>query len=224
MTIHKAKLGSSGEILQIEDPQALDSALNFKSVSDAIWEYSPRSSFSACRHIASVLPDLEIMNEFNSLVADIDDKLPILASDKPVIMTGMRGEKIDLDTDALGKPTNVWATTFNWDARFDSRSILHNETLDYVTFLDGHTDYAREIGVNFKFNIPETELLISYIMQRYQYRQDEPVDLHKSYYATAFSDMGYDGQTVFACELSQAQETNLLQAVAKIAGLDVEFI
>lgn len=215
-------LNKKGRIVTIEDPVSLGSAVLFKEVSDKIWAKSPEKNKMAMFALSSVLAPHDALKITTDVVNEINPDASILNGTKDISLHGPRNDDVIIPLNKLQSPAYASVETFNWDDRHTGRHTIVDGERDYVSFTDGHRDYARELSASFSYDIDSDQLSISYQMQRYQYNQGKPTTLHSTVWYGAFVETGYEGSTLYSTELTPDQEIKMLRVIAKLGDISLE--
>ncbi len=205
--------------ISIEDPEPLHSANLFKSISDAIWDRRRENWDWAEWSIESVLDPQEALSRANVVAEAIDQRLLLAGAGKDLRLHGGRSERAKISSNTLMVPEAVSLETFYWDNRWEGRQIKVDGDMKYAKFTDGHFDYARELSARFHFATRRGALVVSYLMQRYQYQQAEPTTLNAHVWYSPFAETGYEGNSLQRVEMTEEQELTMLKVFADIGGI-----
>lgn len=220
MTELKARLFRTGEDVIIEDAEPCSSAQLFKAISDKIWEAEPKSKL-ACQTVENVLSPSEARDAINDVVRSIDERFVISGVGKALNLgPAWYGDHapVIVESEIIDNIASTAIRTFNWDDRMTYRMVeIDGESMG-AQFIDGHTDYYRELSAMF-FNETGT---ISYVMQRQQEYQNMPTNMYLNYWHRDFAETGYEGHQLSSASLSEEQEIKLLEVMQRIGGIELD--
>lgn len=221
---HQAEIDRDGSktVVTLTDPTPLRSAKLFRFVSDKVWEQRPDNDRWAMFGIEAAMPAPEALTAINKVIGAIDEKLVIAGGSKDLNIGGGRGERARISKKTLAAPEAAYLETYNWDSRWNGRSVKIDGERHYAEFTDGHLDYARELSAGFVFSPKGNRLAVSYGMQRYQYGQAEPTRIFSHVWYSRFAETGYEGNAQHFTELTVAQETDVLKVFADIGGISTK--
>ena len=219
----KLKVLSTGDIIEAPDVEPLESAQAFVATSDKIWERrsNPNLSFTT---VSSVISPIESRDAINEAVRQIDEKLVISGTGKALELSGMwPGQKVVLSPEYLDAPSGAGAGTFNWDSQATWRHMDIDGQREVIEFVDGHTDFHRELYVQLSFT-PEDKIgttILKWAMQRYQPQQNLTASLWSHAWVSRFAESGYEGNALHSKKLSEKQELEFIKLVQKIGGISL---
>lgn len=213
--IIRAKLYGTEKIIDIQDVQPLVSAVKFKSISDAIWDQKPTDLMLACHDVPSSLEAKEVRDALNEIVGEIDEAFVISGIGKALDLGQLygQGSPVIVSAEVIDNPKGAYVETFNWDNRSTFRYVEIGGERKAAEFLDGHTDYYRELGLKLS---PGSGVVATYSMQRMQASQDRTTSLNLNVWHVAFADMGYEGHSIANADLSEQQETKILDLIERM--------
>lgn len=199
----RARTFDTDEEVEIEESIPLASAVEFKRLSDIIWERYPGHVHSNHSYAVSILSAQETKDAFNSAVREIDERL---------ILPDTYGES---GTDTVDDLLGAYIGTANWDKYTTTRWMLTDGRLEGFKLPDGQTDYSRELSMKFHFG---RSAVFRYAMHREQAHQGQGTAMNVSVWHTSRATQGYEGDEMLHLQLTEMQESRILEMMGYLLG------
>lgn len=222
--ILQAKVMATGEIISVEEPEPLASAVLFKAVSDKIWERRTNEHLTFVDAPLEASP-IEARDRLNDTLRSIDESLVIAGAGKAIDLgVPYPGEEpVVIAAEALHEPIRARVGTYNWDAQGGTwRFVEIDGERQGAEFIDGHLDYQRELYAKLRFSAPGQQgirTVLTYAMQRYQMGQAGTTKLHINIWDSRFAETGYEGHPRGSVELTEAKELTMLETIKTLGGI-----
>jgi len=199
----RARTFDTDEEVEIEESMPLASAVEFKRLSDIIWERHPGHAHSNHSYAVSMLSAQETKDAFNIAVQEIDERL---------ILPDTYGES---GTDTIDDLLAAYIGTANWDKYTTTRWVVADGHLKGFKLPDGQTDYSRELSMKFHFG---RNAVVRYAMHREQAYQGQGTAMNVNIWHNNRVTRGYEGDEMLHLPLTEAQEFRILEMMGYLLG------
>lgn len=216
----KARSIKTGEEMIVEDPDPIESAKLFKSISDNIWKNKEPGGLTQERVECAIDPT-EARDAINEVLKGIDEKLVISGIGKALDLgLSWYGERkpVIVEAEVIDSIASAAIKTHNWDSRMTGTLLEIDGERVGVEFMDGHTDYYRELAAML-FTEAGT---ITYAMQRQQAQQGGSAGMYLNFSHSDFLETGYEGHQLATVGLTEEQEIEFLKVLQRMGGIELD--